>query len=724
MSPGVFAMSDVNLGSTEAEAPVNPYSLLEAVNTSSDRTHTSWLIFIGLMIYILIAVAGVSHQDLLLNSKISLPMVQVQVELKQFFLFAPMVLVVVHLGAIMQLVMLARKTIEFDKAMRLLEVSDRRGHPLRLELHNFFFVQAIAGPARSRVLSLSLHLMTWLTLVILPVLLLLFIQTSFIPYHDTIVTWVHRIMLQIDIGLLILIGVFLVRSETSFFRAFMHSALQNPLSFMFSTIVFAYVTFFSFFVATIPDQPLAKFADKLGLVVYDKEDEQKQDPWLGFSISPFGGKGIGGLFWRFDRNLVVTGADLVKEKDVAAGDRTIDLRGRDLRYAVLNRTDLRQADLTRARLIGAKLQGTDLRGADLREADLTGASLVRAEMQGVKMACRRASAVNSADLATNEAKRAELRREAGCALASSADFSFANLQGANLFGLDLNYAKFRNSNLTDANLQSARMQGVDFFSAQLRRVDMANEVSLQGAIFRQAKLQGANLESAHLAGADFSNAFMQGAVLHWAFLDGAKFNSAELQGADLSGTSLYAADFGNAKLQGADLKGAALWGTKGPKATDVYLAKMKDIAIAPPDRASLQTIKDQLKVIKDDQLRALISRSLQPVLVSEQRSQWADSPAKRSWDGMLGPSIADPADAVTNYKGQVTSYLTELMCTGLRSQRGRAAGVVRQAIRVWDFRGDAAMIHQRLHTGNCDNAKAVPSKLVDDLKASLDAARQ
>ena len=55
-----------------------------------------------------------------------------------------------HLGLMSQLVLLARETLEFDHAIRLLETTDKRTHPLRLELNNFFFVQAIAGPSVQR----------------------------------------------------------------------------------------------------------------------------------------------------------------------------------------------------------------------------------------------------------------------------------------------------------------------------------------------------------------------------------------------------------------------------------------------------------------------------------------------------------------------------------------------------------------------------------------------
>ena len=149
----------------DAETPVNPYSLLEAVNRSSDSANAAWLIYIALMSYLLITVAGISHKDLLLNSDITLPILQVKIELTRFFLFAPILLVLLHLGLMGQLVQLARKTLEFAASIRMLETSDQRTHPLRLELDNFFFAQAIAGPERSRVVGMFLHGMSWLTIV-------------------------------------------------------------------------------------------------------------------------------------------------------------------------------------------------------------------------------------------------------------------------------------------------------------------------------------------------------------------------------------------------------------------------------------------------------------------------------------------------------------------------------------------------------------------------------
>jgi len=73
-------MSDATQYEIENETPVNPYSLLEAVNRSSDTAHMGWLIFLAIMAYLLTAVAGVTHRDLLLATPVQLPILGVQIQ--------------------------------------------------------------------------------------------------------------------------------------------------------------------------------------------------------------------------------------------------------------------------------------------------------------------------------------------------------------------------------------------------------------------------------------------------------------------------------------------------------------------------------------------------------------------------------------------------------------------------------------------------------------------
>jgi len=67
-----------------------------------------------------------------------------------------------------------------------------------------------------------------------------------------------------------------------------------------------------------------------------------------------------------------------------------DLRGRDLRSALLMRANLRDANLSECDLRGASLANADLTGADLRNADGRGAAfhhanMTRADLRGLKL---------------------------------------------------------------------------------------------------------------------------------------------------------------------------------------------------------------------------------------------------------------------------------------------------------------------------------------------------
>ena len=98
---------ETRLALDDAETPVNPYSLLAAVNASARSANVAWLIFLGLMAYLLIAIASVTHRDLLLASDVTLPMLQVKIGLIRFFLLVPILFVLLHVGLLGKLALLA-----------------------------------------------------------------------------------------------------------------------------------------------------------------------------------------------------------------------------------------------------------------------------------------------------------------------------------------------------------------------------------------------------------------------------------------------------------------------------------------------------------------------------------------------------------------------------------------------------------------------------------------
>ena len=681
-------MTDVVKVRAEAETPVNPYSLLEAVNSASDTVNTGWLIFLAIMAYILIAVAGVTHKDLLLETPVTLPIMQVSIPQKQFFTFAPIVLVLFHLGIIAQLVLLARKTIAFDQAVRLLETSDRRTHPLRLELDNFFFVQAVAGPHRSRVMSAFLHGMSWLTTVIIPVVLLLYIQVAFLPYHDVATTWVHRFALVLDLAVLLLIGTFLLQTETSFFAAFRSNTRAHPLNVSVTALVLLFVGFISFFVATVPGERLDRTAQLAFGAPKPALGKERNQVAGGFNVPYFASGSDGSLFGLFRRNLVVTDTDLVVDKSVSAGEPSLKLRGRDLRYARLDRSDLHQADMTSADLSEASLNGTDLRGIWLNCADL------------------------------NELILSEDRTAALCASAREASFIRARLDGAHLTGTDLSASRFDEAQMDSAELSYAHLTGANFSSAHLDKADMTGGIRAEGGNFLLASLQGADMTGAQLEGADFSTASMQGAVLSFAHLEGAVLRDAELEGATLHQARLQGADLSGAKITAADFHGALVWQAVPPASDTMGLADFTEVQAKPLDESEIATLARLGDRVQSTLGIASVKDALAPLLVAKTSVAWGAGAQFGQWKTFAAPSLL-PDDAM---KTQLTSHLSALMCRARYGTGGIATGVLRRA-QAQQFRGDMFAIFERTKRDDCPAAKAVPEKVLRGLAGAAETAK-
>lgn len=660
-------MAELSASAPPEETPVNPYSLLEAVNRSSDTAHASWLIFLAIMTYFMIAVAGVTHRDLLLETPVSLPMLQVDIQLTQFFQFAPIVLVLLHLGLISQLTLLARKSLELDHAIRLLEPNEKRSHPLRLELNNFFFVQAIAGPQRSPTMGLFLHGMSWLTLVVLPVILILYIQVVFLPYHDIGITWTHRIALLADLVALVLIGVFLFRAETSFFRAFFRATASNPFAFLVTAGLLSAVGLFSFFVATVPGEALDRLTRAVFNPIATITGKSQARLAAGYSMPFFGASSDGALFGIFRRNLYVTDTDLVVDKEQTPGEPSFSLRGRDLRYARLDRSDLHQVDLTNSNLDHASFLGTDLRDAWLNCADLN-AVLVEAD-----------------------------RRKAKCSTAREADFSRAKLQGANLLGIDLSQAKLHDALLQGVDLSRAILIGTDFFSAHLEKANISGEVNAQGASFLLAHLEGADLSWAQLQYASLSNAQLQGAVFKDANLQSASLNDSDISMGSLQSAKLYGADLSGLKISATDMRGALIWMTRPPDSDPQNLADLSNAVIRPMPKQDEEDLKKQVSAIKDPVQRKGIQEAVAPLLKKEESSAWENGIESARWAQLKD---ASPAPGSEFYSGNLTAFVTNEMCKARYSDGALATGIARRASDN-EFRGDSITVYDRMQTESC-----------------------
>ena len=167
-------------------------------------------------------------------------------------------------------------------------------------------------------MRLFLRMVVWLSFVVGPVLLLLGFELRFLPYHNIPVTYVHRASLLLDLMLLLLLWPRISRSGVRPTQV-LHggSALWR---FAAAGLCGAVLVVFSLFIATVPGE---------------STDEDVQNLTQ---------------LYLFSRTLGLSGERLVEpdEAKLKKLAKTLSLRGRDFRRAVLYDTDFRKADLSDA----------------------------------------------------------------------------------------------------------------------------------------------------------------------------------------------------------------------------------------------------------------------------------------------------------------------------------------------------------------------------------------
>jgi len=259
--------------------------------------------------------------------------------------------------------------------------------------------------------------------------------------------------------------------------------------------------------------------------------------------------------------------------DLTQGNfKGIDLKGFDLRYAVLIGADLSNTNLTGAILNGANLSGANLDGVDLSYTDLAGVNLSGVDLSnkdltGTRLRKANLSGANldGVDLSNNDFTEVNL---------SGIDLSNKNFTGTNLSRVDLSNNDLTGTNLTFTNLRGANLDGVDlsnkdFTGANLTEFDFSNK-DLTGTRFRKTNLSGANLDGvdltnmdftgANLTGVDLSNKDLTGTILLKAILSGANLDGVDLSNKDLTGANLTGVDLSNKDLTGTILTFAYLLG--------------------------------------------------------------------------------------------------------------------------------------------------------------------
>jgi uncharacterized protein YjbI with pentapeptide repeats len=577
--------------------PGNLETARKAVEDTAAVGAGLWLSYLFVLFYLAVAAGAVTHADLFLEKPVKLPFLNIELPLLAFFSLAPLLFLLTHAYTLVHLVLLANRVAQFNDE---LEASPEDPVLWHRRLPSNIFVQFLGALEQARYTPFGLLLATilWVTLVVAPIALFLLLQVQFLPYHSRWITWTSRIALALDLGLLWWLWRDILNSRARHADA---RPWKRVAKLTAGAVLTPAIILFAWGVATFPGEwqetrapGRSAFAALRELFLYGDVG-----PFTGQRTRLFASTLVLPFFNTYE-------ALNIDPKKVDWKKYLIDLRGRDLRGAVLY-----YAVLPRSFLRGAQLEG-----AVLTNTQLQGSSLVGAHLQGVRL--------ESAQL-------------------QEADFSYAELQGASL-----DYA-----HLQGAWLYGALLEGASLYSAQLQGA-VLNAAWLQGASLDFAQLRGASLYDAQLQAASFDQARLQGALLDHAQLQGASLNGAQLRGASLEGAFVWRARLDWDPSQSKDLfapNDSLDWTREYELSASRqdWMHKLVEQAISKVDRrnAALERVAILDCTRKSDEL-ASCDRSAEP------------SSAVKQWKTMIQAATVDQ----TAYVKALAKILGDLACAG------------------------------------------------------------
>jgi Pentapeptide repeats (8 copies) len=323
-----------------------------------------WISYLFALFYFAIAAGAVTPPDLLLESPVKLPFLNVELPLEAFFVLGPLVFLIVHAYVLLHFAFLADKVAAFNTELEDQIGRDDAKAQLRRQLPSNIFVQSLAGPreVQTGTVRFLLWLIIGISLVAGPIALLILFQLQFLPYHSEWITSWQRIAVLIDLVLLWKLWPRIARGDAARLRPsdFKRPTVQAWLL-ASSLPVLLVVTIATFPGEWLENLPAVRFIPTT---------------WAAWTLPSVQAIQKAGSGWATLHDLLVAGpvnyvtgrpqslwSNVLVVTNFEIDNRALSLRGRSLDGAVMVGAHLRKADFTGASLIGAKFNLADLREA-------------------------------------------------------------------------------------------------------------------------------------------------------------------------------------------------------------------------------------------------------------------------------------------------------------------------------------------------------------------------
>jgi len=208
--------------------PNNLNELRESANEAGKLVRAAYLTVLAVGTYLAIAIGSTTDLMLIKGADIKLPLIDVGLPIRGFYLIAPFLFVLLHLNLLVQIKILSGKLWDLDRCIRAQRWTRVQERLERRKVYSFLFSHYLIGDEDGIFTRFMLAAINTMSLIVLPVIILMWALIRFLPYHDDIVTWANRIAVIVDLTVVAIIWSSAMRRHLTF-RIWLDRTVSTPL---------------------------------------------------------------------------------------------------------------------------------------------------------------------------------------------------------------------------------------------------------------------------------------------------------------------------------------------------------------------------------------------------------------------------------------------------------------------------------------------------------------
>lgn len=160
----------------------NAEAALAAANESAHNARNLFIGFLALTACVAVIIASTTHEQMLRETPVTLPLLNVEPPLSGFYRYLPWLYLLLHFNLLLTLTLMAGKVREvLSYRMELTPSGEWR--PLSRRLIGFPMAQVLVGE-QDGFLHLLLALLVWITLVLVPLGIMLWLLIGYLRAQD------------------------------------------------------------------------------------------------------------------------------------------------------------------------------------------------------------------------------------------------------------------------------------------------------------------------------------------------------------------------------------------------------------------------------------------------------------------------------------------------------------------------------------------------------------